>query len=134
MRVVRLMVGEAERPPSEYTSFEFCQMAALVQITRLNDVDGLLTKFERMDGGLVAVLGLPAVAGFDQDGFREKLQHRLRLKVVALLERARDLATEKDNPADVADNLLRLVYFYQLSGQPYHAAILGEHIARRGGG
>ena len=51
-------------------------------------------------------------------------------RIVALLERARELATPQDNLGDVTDNLLRLVYFYQSANQPYQAAILGEHIAR----
>ena len=46
------------------------------------------------------------------------------------LERARALASPQDNPADVTDNLLRLVYYYQAADQPYQAAVLGEHIAR----
>src|SRR5262249_26918066 len=58
-----------------------------------------------------------------------KLKAR-RLQIVAMLEHARQLATEKDNPADVTDVLLRLIYFYEVTDQPYQAAILGEHIAR----
>jgi hypothetical protein len=134
MQVVRLMIGDIERPPSAYTAFDFCQMAALVQISKLNDLDGMLLKAEAEDAEvlrppLIAAGGLGAAALFDRPGLR----HQQQVKVVALLERARELATDKDSPADVTDVLIRLVYFYQVSGQPYHAAVLGEYIARRGG-
>ena len=36
----------------------------------------------------------------------------------------------KDSGADVADALVRLIYFYQQTDQPFQAAVLGEHIAR----
>ena len=46
------------------------------------------------------------------------------------MERARDLATPQDNPADVADVNIRLIDFYRMTGQPYESAVLGEFIAR----
>ena len=60
----------------------------------------------------------------------EREKHDRKFRVVDLLERARELASDKDSPADVTDNLLRLVYFYQQTDQPHQAAVLGEHIAR----
>src|SRR5439155_9711412 len=134
MQVVRLTIGDTERPPAAYTAFDFCQMAALVQVSKLNDLDTMLHKAEELDPKVltpaeVAAGGLGAAALFDRAGLR----HQQQAKVVALLERARELATDRDPPADVNDVLIRLVYFYQVSGQPYHAAVLGEHIARRGG-
>jgi hypothetical protein len=134
MQVVRMLIGDVERPPSSYTAFDFCQMAALVQVSKLNDLDAVLIKAEDLDPKVltapaIAAGGLGVAALHDRQGLR----HQQQAKVVALLERARELATDKDPPADVADVLIRLVYFYQVSGQPYHAAVLGEHIARRGG-
>ncbi|MBY0513307.1 MAG: hypothetical protein K2P78_05280 [Gemmataceae bacterium] len=102
--VVRQLVGEAEKPPADYRTFEECQMAALIQIAKLLDEDK---------------------AGADPEALKAR-----RLKIVALLERARVLATDKDNPADVADVLIQLVYFYELTDQPHQAAVLGEYIAR----
>lgn len=104
MQVVRRLLGEADRPPAEYRTFEESQMAALVQMAKLADAE--------------------------RDGAEADALKARRLKIVALLERARELATPKDNPADVADALVRLIYFYQASEQPYQAAVLGEHIAR----
>lgn len=102
--VVRLLIGEAEKPPSDYKSFEECQMAAIIQISKMLDED--------------------------KSNAEEQVLKARRLKIVALLERARILANDKDNPADVADVLIQLVYFYELTDQPHQAAILGEYITR----
>ena len=104
MEVVRMLLGEADEPPTDYRTFEECQMASLIQMGKLMELQRSRDK--------------------------EAETKATRLKVVALLERARDLATEKDNPADVADVLVSLIAFYEQTDQPYQAAILGEHIAR----
>ncbi len=128
MYVVRRLLGEADKSVSEYPTFESAQMAALIQMAKLSDVDKMLdgARVEE-DESAPFWLGLKQKANIirlEEEGKDRK--HR----VVALLERARELATDKDNQADVTDNLLRLVYFYDKTDQPHQAAILGEHIAR----
>jgi hypothetical protein len=107
MQVVRRLLGEADRPPTDYKTFEESQMASLIQMAKLADAE--------------------------RDGANDADLKARRLKIVALLERARELITPKElkeSAADVADALVRLIYFYQATDQPYQAAILGEHIAR----
>ena len=105
MYVVRRLLGEADQPPSAYKSFEDCQMASLIQMARTLDLQK------------------------DVEKNRDEIKTRQHA-IVALLERARELATPQDNAADVADVYLRLIYYYQVTDQPYQAAILGEHMAR----
>jgi hypothetical protein len=105
MYVVRRLLGEADQSPASYRSFEECQMAALIQMARTLDLQK------------------------DSEKNADEIKKRY-LAIVALLERARELVTPQDNPADVADVNLRLIYYYQVSGQPHLAAILGEHMAR----
>lgn len=126
MEVVRRLVGEADKGAAEYFTFETAQMAALIQMDRLLTAEQLLTE---------ARSGTPEELGFwaTWSGKTRRLSAEVALRrqrVLELLERARELATDKDPPADVTDNLLRLVYFYQNTGQPHQAAVLGEHIAR----
>lgn len=133
MVVVRRMLGEADKPPSDYLSFEAAQMAALIQIAKLLDAEQALADARQN----VADVNAPFWASWA--GKVRRLTSEVadrKQRVLALLERARQLVTDKETPADVTDNLLRLVYHYQTSGQPYQAAILGEHIARtvRGSG
>jgi hypothetical protein len=117
MYVVRRLLGEAEKKATEYKTFEEAQMASLIQISRLMDE-------EKAD-----------VAPDARDKHAVALKDR-RNKIVGLLEHARELATEKDNPADVTEVLIRLIYFYDRTDQPQRAAVLGEYVARqvRGGG
>lgn len=108
MEAVRLLLGEADRPPGDYKTFEECQMASLIQIAKLIDMER------------------------DGKAKPEELKAK-RLAIVALLERARERATGTDTPpsdADVADVLIRLIFFYEATDQPQQAAILGEYIAR----
>ncbi len=129
MIVVRRLLGEAERPPSTYVVFEEAQMAALIQMAKLNDAEKTLekAKADAEDPDSPFWFGTYQKANV----IRTKAEVGDRKHhVVALLERARELATDKDSPGDVTDNLLRLVYFYQNTDQPYQAAILGEYIAR----
>lgn len=91
--------------PIQFKTFEDCQMASLIQMARTLDLQ--------------------------HDAEKNKDEIKTRQKaIVALLERARELATPQDNAADVADVNLRLIYYYQVTDQPYQAAILGEHMAR----
>jgi hypothetical protein len=128
MFVVRKLLGEADRSPAEYPTFEAAQMAALIQMAKLNDAEKLLER-ARADGDGDAAFwaGLALMTGPAR--VEREVKDR-QYRVVALLERARELANDRDNPADVADNLLRLVYFYQITDQPLQAAVLGEHISR----
>jgi hypothetical protein len=119
MYVVRRLLGEADKAPAEYKTFEEAQMASLIQIAKLIDQE---------KGGPPA----------DEDA-RKKYDAAVKErthKIVALLEHAREIASEKDNPSDVNEVLLRLIYFYGQDGQPQRAAVLGEYIARnvRAGG
>jgi hypothetical protein len=132
MFVVRKLLGEADKPPSDYHTFEAAQMAALIQMAKLQDAEKALADAREpaeADAGFWA-----SWAGKTRR-LRSEVTDR-KYRVLALLERARELATDKDPPADVTDNLLRLVYFYQSTDQPYQAAVLGEHVARtlRGSG
>ena len=102
--VVRRLLGEADKPAAEYATFEDAQMASLIQMSKATEAE--------------------------KDGGKEAEVKDRRLKIVALLERSRRLATDRDNPADVAEVLIRLIYFYQLTDQPLQAAVLGEHVAR----
>ena len=132
MYVVRKLLGEVDRPAHEYTVFETAQMAALIQIAKLQDAEKARTIAElkrnavlQRGGRILSLIGLEL-----QRLKAEAETPEQKNRILALLERARELATPRDNPADVADNLLRLVYFYQTSDQPLQAAVLGEHIAR----
>jgi hypothetical protein len=127
MFVVRRLIGEADKPAADYASFENAQMASLIQMAKLADAEAAAREAGEPDAaapfwaGARAALATARVAAEVKDR---------KVRVVALLERARELATDKDNPADVADTLLRLVYYYQTTGQPHQAAVLGEHVAR----
>ncbi|MFO0797402.1 MAG: hypothetical protein U0804_07975 [Gemmataceae bacterium] len=105
--VVRRLLGEAELPPTAYKTFEEAQMASLIQMAKLQDQ-------------------LRADSPAGEAALKER-----RNKIVGLLEHAREIATEKDNPADVNEVLLRLIYFYTETDQAGRAAILGEHLARQ---
>jgi hypothetical protein len=106
MYVVRRLLGEADQPPSAYRTFEECQMASLIQMARAYDLQKA-----------------------DPEKNKDEVKARQHA-IVALLERARELATPQDNPADVADVNIRLIEYYRLTDQPYQAAVLGDHIAR----
>lgn len=130
MFVVRRLLGEADKPVSEYTSFESAQMAGLIQIAKMNDAEKALTTAKFDEESLDTAPFWTACRGRLNLAYLEDEVEDRKLRVIALLERARGLAKDSDPPADVTDNLLRLVYFYQTTDQPHQAAILGEHIAR----
>jgi hypothetical protein len=104
LMVVRRLLGEANQPPAAYATFEEAQMAALIHL-------GKVAELEKAGGADAEV--------------KDRRQ-----QVVALLERARELATPADSPADIADVNLRLVVYYLQAGQPARAAVLGEAVAR----
>lgn len=104
MYVVRRLLGEADKPPTAYKTFEECQMASLIRESKLYELQRDPTK-----------------------SAEAKAQSRTLL---TLLERARTLATPADSPSDVADVNLRLIRYYLNTDHPYEAAVLGEHLAR----
>lgn len=108
MQIVRLLLGEADKPAAAYTGFEDCQMAALIQFSKLLDAER------------------------DEKTNEADLKKR-RQRIVELLERARALAPDtREAQNDVAEVIVRLIYFYQVTDQPHKAAILGEYLAHSG--
>jgi hypothetical protein len=128
MLAVRQIIGEAEKPASEYKTFEDSQMAAIIQIAKLIDEEKQGADPDAVEAIRAKITALVGGGGEAFD-WSAVIKAR-RLKIVALLERARALATEQDNPADVTDVLLQLIYFYEQTDQPHLAAVLGEDIAR----
>jgi hypothetical protein len=104
IQVVRRLIGEADAPASTYTTFETAQMASIIQMGKITTEEAKKTP----DPAKVRAA---------------------RAATVALLERARELATPADATADVTDVQLRLIYYYLTSEQPLQAAVLGEHVA-----
>ena len=129
--VVRMLLGEAEQSASEYTTFEAAQMAALIQMSKLNDAEKQLPILtENYDKAMKDQMVLAAIgAGITKRRTEAAIKDR-KYRILALLQRARELATDKDSPGDVVDNLLRLVYYYGINNQPYQAAVLGEFMAK----
>ncbi|GIW83950.1 MAG: hypothetical protein KatS3mg106_463 [Gemmataceae bacterium] len=133
--VLRRLIGETVRPIQQYRTFEEAHVAAIVQLAHLRELEeqsaGSESRWEERvrelkdQGRAWALLG----AELQRRAAALRLPAQRRI-VVALLERAHQLATPQDNPNDVMDNLLRLVFFYLTSGEPQRAAVLGEHIAR----
>ena len=82
MTCVRRLLGEADRPPASYKTFEEAQMASLIQISKLFDEE----KADRPEDE-------EAAKKYDA-GLKDR-----RLRIVALLEHAREIATDKDAPA-----------------------------------
>ncbi|HVL13014.1 MAG TPA: hypothetical protein VM529_10645 [Gemmata sp.] len=126
--VVRKLLGEADRPPSAYRTFEEAQMAALIQVAKLQDAERDLAAVSAArddDAPFWQAAGQTARAARSAAEVADR-----RRQVVAVMEHARELATDKDNPNDVTDNLLRLVYFYHQTDRPHQAAVLGEYVAR----
>jgi len=133
--VLRRLIGDTVRPIQQYRTFEEAHIAAIVQMARLRELEessgGSQSRWEERirelkdQGRAWACLG----AELQRRSAALRLPAQRRV-VVGLLERAHQLATPQDNPNDVMDNLLRLVFFYLSSGEPHRAAVLGEHIAR----
>ncbi|MCX8140135.1 MAG: hypothetical protein N3E46_10675 [Gemmataceae bacterium] len=133
--VLRRLIGETVRPIQQYQTFEEAHVAAIVQLARLRELEeqsaGSESRWQERvrelkdQGRAWALLG----AELQRRAAALRLTAQRRI-VVTLLERAHQLATLQDNPNDVMDNMLRLVFFYLTSGEPQRAAVLGEHIAR----
>ncbi|MFM8274298.1 MAG: hypothetical protein ACKODX_18475 [Gemmata sp.] len=122
MHAVRRLLGEADQNPLAYPTFEKAQMASMIQLNKLVAAEA---KAERLAG--------------DPKADPKKLEEAraeakaARGRVIALLERAREIATDQDRKAqlnDVIDVELRLIYFYQANEQFYQAAVLGDYGAR----
>jgi hypothetical protein len=131
MHVVRMVIGEADKPVHDYVTFEAAQMAALIQIAKLADAEKEPAKFAHLVQQRVEAKRAFAAMGAELNRLKAEGEVKERKRrIVALLERARELASDKDSPGDVIDVLLRLVYYYQLSNQPLQAAVLGEYVAK----
>ncbi|MBX7102950.1 MAG: hypothetical protein K1X57_02640 [Gemmataceae bacterium] len=83
-------------------SFEECYLAAQVELSR---------SFK--------------VAGENADAKRRQL----RLRSLSALQRGQNLVTSSDDPKDVFTARILLSYVFLLIGDPYSAAVLGEHLA-----
>ncbi len=135
LAVLRRLLGDADLSPHRLQNFEDAQVAAFVQLARLQEREQLLgqrlqqlqSKLEecKQNQRALAAIGLEL-----QRRAAEQQLPRERQRVLALLERARELATPQDPPTEVFDNLLRLTYFYLTNGEPHRAAVLGEAVAR----
>jgi TolA-binding protein len=101
--VIRLLVGNADQPAEQFTDFDQCQMAALVQLSEASQKD------------------TPA----------EERSRRL-VQAIRLLERCRQLAGPEISPRDQSAAMLQLAYAYLSADRPQHAAVLGEYLARHG--
>ncbi len=97
---IRLIIGDAAKPPEAYPTFDECQMAALVQIDQ-------------------------GIRGEDAGEKTKKLA-----AAAALLERAVSLAGPTTTPRDKLDAEVQLAFAYLAGGQPAKAAALGEQVAR----
>ncbi|HEY1186058.1 MAG TPA: hypothetical protein VGE74_00315, partial [Gemmata sp.] len=116
--VVRKLLGDADQNPLAYATFEKAQMASIIQLGKLVAAQDRAEQLAAADA--------PDTKKLQAARDEEK---RARGRVIALLERARELATPADNPADVTDVLLRLIYFYQQNEQHLQAAVLGDFVA-----
>jgi hypothetical protein len=137
MFVVRKMLGEADRPAAEYTTFESAQMASLIQMAKLGEAERALELATVRRDELAGAEGKPLafIAAEAQRLRAEADVPERKRRILSLLERAHELAGAQENPGDLTDILLRLVYFYQQANEPHRAAVLGEHLARtRSGG
>ncbi len=128
MVVVRRLLGDADNPATAYSTFEEAQMAALIQMAKMFDAEKVLVRAKENEDEPAAFWASVA-AKMAAPRAEHEIKDR-KFRIIALLERARALASSKDTPGDVIDNLLRLVFFYNSTDQPHQAAVLGEHIAR----
>ncbi len=104
-QVVRLIVGNADKKPEQILTFEECHLTSLVQ----------LDKFQQLN----------------KDDKTTPEEKKLQLdRVIALLEREKQLPVPKESLRDSQNSQVMLVYTYRLAGLPYQAAVLGEFLAR----
>ncbi len=101
--LVVLMAERAKEGVDRLASFEECYLTAQVEAYDLSQ--GKLNAGERS---------------------------RKLARILAALRRGLALAGRNDRARDVADARVMLAYTYLLAGEPYAAAILGEHLGRNG--
>ena len=101
--VIRLIVGNADKLPQQIATFEECHLTSLVQ----------LDKYQQMSAA-------------DKASPQGKTQLD---RVIALLEREKQLPVPKESLRDSLNSQVMLVYIYRISDQPYQAAVLGEYLA-----
>lgn len=104
-QAIRLLVGDADKPPASYPTADECLMAAQVQLDKADEV-------QRANPA-----GGPELVKQGE-------------KAAALLERVRELTPPRDTGREAADAQVKLVFAYLLADRPYQAAVLGEHLAR----
>ncbi len=108
-QVIVLLVGNADKKPEQILTFEECHLTSLVQ----------LDKFQQMSR--------------DDKTTPEQMKTQLG-RVIALLERVKQLPVPKESLRDSLTSQVMLVYTYRVAEQPYQAAVLGEHLAHTGKG
>ena len=108
-QAIRLLVGNADKKPEQILTFEECHLTSLVQ----------LDKFQQLS----------------RDDKATPEQKRTQLdRVIALLEREKQLPVPKESLRDSLNSQVMLVYTYRVADQPYQAAVLGDYLARSGKG
>ena len=101
-QAVRMIVGDADKLPKEYTNFEELHMAVLVQLYKANEQK------------------------------EDKVKIDMHKKAIALLERERELHVPRENAREAQNGQLMLLSLYLEAGRPHQAAIMAEHMARTG--
>jgi hypothetical protein len=122
MRAIRFIVGDANRAPVQYTSFEECLMAAQVRLGSLDEKFAEIDKLEK----------IPATAkgATDLDEYKRQEKEKARAGVLALFEKAIALVGPATLPKDATEARLWLARAYYLCEQPHQAAVAAEHVAR----
>ena len=107
--VIRLLVGNADKPPDQLLTFDEVHLSSLVQ----------LDKFQQLTR--------------DDKATPEQKKAQLD-RVIAFLEREKQLPVPKESIRDSLNSQVMLVYTYRIADEPYRAAVLGESMARAGKG
>ncbi|MFL5328984.1 MAG: hypothetical protein ACJ8C4_08705 [Gemmataceae bacterium] len=98
----------------------------IVSALTADRLSGSLDKLETFEESyLVAQMEVSAASSTLE---AQRTAHLLRS--IQALERGLKIATLSDPPADVLDAKLTLTYLYLANGDPYSAAVLGQHLAR----
>jgi hypothetical protein len=127
-RAERLLkeLADAENDFSDRARARRAGILSVLVAERARDIKGLST-FEECY--LTA-----QVDGYELSHGKQTPEERQRRqgRIITALRRGLSLAGRNDAPRDVADARLMLAYAYLVSGEPYAAAVLGEHLGRSG--
>lgn len=99
-QALRWLVGNPDRPPAQFATFDDCYMAALVQLESARSATAADERGAALD------------------------------KAIALLERADGLPVPAESTRDAARALLDLARTYSVAGRPHAAAVYAENLAR----